>query len=460
MRSKEIYDNYDLLLPRKERGGYLVIALYEKIESKELDYCFSLSDIEEVLHEIYLDRKHEFKSEPQWSKIRDVLFNYYVRNVPGEPWKYYLTDHAKGIVELMRAKLENPYKDHLLQKSFQEAFTLRHGEINSGEELERKFGRIFIMGPKGIVLQKIESLEDELRDAYEDLNHILDNDQATATKLVQEFARVFKTFGEKAEDINRAIFSKDKFLSDLKFKKDDFYSLMETTSPYDHALLVNRKSDWEKAQLILTDIADFFKEVDDKLRMIRQRIYHANDKLNELKETISARASYKIQLSKLQSFLLQFSQYSKEDDVLSIDLPVKYFYSQYRPLPDIKIHQLIKRPPDTIIEVSPNQAYEDEERKRIRQEVERQETINKWTRHFVDELVLGKQLKAEDVMNQVFQQEADLSVAYAVMSTLIGSVSENPNLLINVDYHLTEIKSDENIYLWRTILQRKNHMNS
>ncbi|SHM74365.1 hypothetical protein SAMN05216311_103125 [Chitinophaga sp. CF418] len=460
MRYNELFDNYDLLLPRKERGGYLIIALYEKIESKELDYCFSLSDIENVLHEIYLDRKEEFKSEPQWSKIRDVLFNYYLRNVPGEPWKYYLTDHAKSIIELMRAKLENPYKDHLLQKSFQEAFTIRHGEINSGEELERKFGRIFIMGPKGIVLQKIESLEDELRDAYKDLNHILDNDQATATTLVQQFAKVFKTFGEKAEDINRAIISKDKFLSDLKFVKDDFYSRMETTSFQDHILLKKHKLDWEKAELILTDISDFFNEVDNKLRMIRQRIYHANDKLNELKETISARASYKIKLSKLQTFLLQYSRFSKDDNVFSIELPQKHFFNQYRPLPPIKIHELIKSPPDMIIELGPDKIYEEEERKKIQLEVERQEAVNKWKHHFIEELTLGRKLNAENIMNKVLQEGSDLSVAYDVISSLIGSVSERPELTINVEHYLTEIKADENIYLWKTTIQKGNHMNS
>lgn len=32
--------------------------------------------------------------------------------------KYYLTDYAKNVVDLIFNKLENPYKNHPLKKSF------------------------------------------------------------------------------------------------------------------------------------------------------------------------------------------------------------------------------------------------------------------------------------------------------------------------------------------------------
>ena len=146
MINKELYTKYDLLLPSKFDGGYLVIALYEKIKNREIEEYFTQKEINEIL----LDIKSEFDLESirPWNNIKDNLFHYFLRSHPDEPWKYYLTDYAKNVVDLMVSKLENPYKNHPLKKSVQDSFTIRHGEINTIEELERKFGRIFIQGSK------------------------------------------------------------------------------------------------------------------------------------------------------------------------------------------------------------------------------------------------------------------------------------------------------------------------
>lgn len=52
MLYQELYNKYDLLLPSKFDGGYLIIALEEKIESGDLDEHFTLKDIEDTLAEI------------------------------------------------------------------------------------------------------------------------------------------------------------------------------------------------------------------------------------------------------------------------------------------------------------------------------------------------------------------------------------------------------------------------
>ena len=173
MKQRELYTKYDLLLPSKFDGGYLVIALYEKIKNREIEEYFTQKEINEILKNIAID--FNLDSVRQWSNIKDNLFHYFLRSHPDEPWKYYLTDYARNVVDLMINKLENPYKNHPLKKSVQDSFTIHNGEIKTIEELERKFGRIFIQGSKKIITDHLDSLEDELREAYRELNDILYN---------------------------------------------------------------------------------------------------------------------------------------------------------------------------------------------------------------------------------------------------------------------------------------------
>lgn len=37
MKEQSLYTKYDLLLPSKFDGGYLIIALYEKIKNREIE---------------------------------------------------------------------------------------------------------------------------------------------------------------------------------------------------------------------------------------------------------------------------------------------------------------------------------------------------------------------------------------------------------------------------------------
>ncbi len=44
MKEQLLYTKYDFLLPRKFDGGYLVIALYEKIKNREIEdmsWCYT-----------------------------------------------------------------------------------------------------------------------------------------------------------------------------------------------------------------------------------------------------------------------------------------------------------------------------------------------------------------------------------------------------------------------------------
>lgn len=243
---------------------------------------------------ITISNQFQQDSVRQWGRLKGNLFHYFLRNHPDAPWKYYLTDYARNVVELMKNKLENPYKEHPLRKSVEDSFTIKFKEIKTIDELERKFGRVFIQGSKKIITDHLEALADELKAAYHTLNDILRNDDKDATVLVGDFTIEFRKFGSRAEDITNAILSKDKFLRDLQSVVDDFYFQMEDNSKFNEIDIKKSIDDWEKSRKIYLDISDFFIAVDEKISLIRRQINHASDKLSELQEQFSSRAHFKV----------------------------------------------------------------------------------------------------------------------------------------------------------------------
>lgn len=452
MTNKELYTKYDLLLPSAFYGGYLVIALYEKIKNREIEEYFTQKEIREILADI--KTKFNLESIRPWNNIKDNLFHYFLRSHPDEPWKYYLTDYAKNVVDLMVSKLENPYKNHPLKKSVQDSFTIRHGEINTIEELERKFGRIFIQGSKKIITDHLEALEDELREAYKELNDILrKEDEQSATSLVREFTVVFRKFGERAEDITEAIISKDHFLGNLLNVVDHFYRKMEDDGKFDTYNVQKSKSDWEKAQEIYTDIREFFASVDSKVYIIRRQINHASEKLTELQEQFSTRAFFRLQIKKLHRTVLESSQYTAEGVKFSNNFPLKQLvYEPVRMLyPRYYEFELPK--PNIIVNVEVDETYERNEKQKIVKEINRQQIINQWVDKAKDILEDKGQLSIDELMNSIIDEEKDLSIAYQVASRMTAYTSESNDVFIDVEQKIISL-SQHNLSLWKTKIMK------
>ncbi len=451
-RYKELYNKYDLLLPSKFDGGYLVITLYEKIENREIDEYFTQKEINEILKDIAVD--FNLDGVRQWSNIKDNLFHYFLRSHPDEPWKYYLTDYAKNVVDLMRSKLENPYKNHPLKKSVQESFAIRHNEIKAIEELERKFGRIFIQGSKKIITDHLEALEDELREAYKQLNDILrKEDEKNATSLVREFTVVFRKFGERAEDITEAIISKDRFLSNLQNLVDHFYRKIEDEGKFDSSNIQKSKSDWEKAVEIYTDIKEFFNSVDQKVNIIRRQISHASEKLTELQEQFSARAFFRLQLKKLYRTVLESSEYADEGISFRNNFPLKKLV--YEPIRMLypKYYEFEPPKPNIIVNIEADETYERNEKLKIAKEINRQQIINQWVGKAQNILKSKGALSIDELMNIIVNEEDDLSIAYQVASNMIAYTSENINVYIDVEQKIISL-ANQKLSLWKAKIMK------
>lgn len=447
-RDQGLYSKYDQLLPSKFRGGYLIIALDEKIKFGELDEYFTLNDIEFILREISFEFEQE--SVRQWSQIKDDLLNYLIANHPEEPGRYYLTEYAKGVLDLMRNKLENPYKNQPLKENFEKCFSILPQEIKDINDLERKFGRLFIAGPKKIIIDHLEGLEDELRDAYLMLNGLLDNQGQEAVEMVRAFALTFRKFGERAQDITDAMRSKDRFLKDLGDVVDFFYREMdEGRSLEDSDKKKKLNENWERSRAIYADIEIFFNAVERKINGARRQIFNASEKLSELQEYFSSRSNYRLKVQKLLVYLLETSSFGEDEINVDTDFPLKNLVYEQPRMFHQKHYEFVDREPNRVIVVLPDPLYEHQEREKIDQEVSRQQVINIWVEKLTEQLVNEKDLSLEREMRRIIDDQGDFSVAYGVAAELIALASTEQGIQIDIRQQLTEIQK-ENLTTWIT----------
>ena len=449
MSSEALYLKYDLLLPPKYDGGYLIVAIDEKIKAGDLEDHFTLKEIEETLTEISLRFEQPIR---QWLHIKDNLLHYFIRNHIDEPGKYFLTEYAKGVLDMMRNKLESPYKNQPLKKSFEEFFILHFNEIKEIEDLERKFGRMAMSFPKKIITDHLEGLEDELREAYITLNELLGSNIQEAVTLVKAFALTFRKFGERAEDITEAVRSKDKFLKDLQMIVDRFYAEIDYSKLSSNEIAKNKTvEDWKRSREIYKDMETFFATVDDKINAARRQIYNASEKLSELQEYFSTRAHYRLQIQKLLGYMLQTGSYSENGIMLVSNFPLKSLVYEHEKMLYLKHHEFPEQKTNTLIIIPTDEVYEREEQGKIEKEINRQQIINGWVSKAKKQLEEQKHVELDELLNIILKEEQDFSIVYGVASEVVALASRDPDINIEIKQQLIATQQNE-LALWKTRL--------
>lgn len=451
-KQNDIYEKYDLLLPSKFEGGYLIIALHDKIQNEEIAEQFTITDIRNILEEI--TRNYGEQQTPQSERILKMLLHFYIRNSAKDPGKYYLTERARKLVEFLKNILENPYKNFPLKESFEKSFTIVPDEIQSISDLERKFGRLFIEGPKKIINDHLEGLEDELVEGYAELNKILDSDEESATIMVNQFAFVFRKFGERAEDITNSVASKDKFLKGFHSIVEQFYERLESFKHVESKDEFEQlKNDYNKAGEIYQDIEAFFKTVDDKIINIQKRIHNASEKLSELHEQFTARTQLRLQIKRMLKVVLDNASYSNKGIILNDNFPLKKMVNERGVFVYPGHHDFNISKPNIIIRIPKDEQYIQGEYLQITKENDRQEIINQWIQKA--KLIIEEHwsINLKEFMEEIMNSEADQNLAYQIAGEIEQEISANENMHINAEKELVNIK-DTDLCLWKTTLTK------
>lgn len=456
MHTDELFENYELLLPAPHEGGYLILALYHSIRSKELSEQFSTEDIKLIMEKI----AHRFNngSKPQVERIIRQLLHYCLRNVPDQYGKFLLSEHAIRLVELMEYRLENPYKNYPLKETFEKFFVLRNTDTKSITDLETRFGREFVSGHKRIINDHLYTLEDEMVAAYGQLNAILNADEESATAMVRKFTNVFRTFGERAEDITYAISSKDNFLRRLRTAVEEFYfkadALKHAQTEDELAQLRRHQSEWLSASAIQFDLEHFFKTVDEKIDRIRRQILKASTKLSELQENFSRHSNFRLLLKKLYHLCLDQATGKRHEIQFDEQFPRKklvyeriQFFHPVRYEFGITLNNRLQP-------IISNKEYELRQRREIEREVRQQELIAQWVdqgKRWLDEHPV---LELTDFIGEVLKKEDDLFIAQNVAMDLVQYAAASPAYRLGIKI---ELKSfiEYDLRTWKISIQNR-----
>jgi len=452
--NEQLFEKYDLLVPGKFDGGYLVIALYQKIKVKELDRYFSTGDIKRVLAEL-VDKFEA--SGVQSERIIKSLLHFYLKPVPDDPGRYYLTDFAEQVIELLLLRLDSPYKHYPLKQSFSQYFSIGSLEVANIHDLNRRFGREFVGPHKRIVTHHLEALEEELDESTQQLTQILDSKEKSATVIVKNFVSVFRKFGERAEDITNALADKDQFLFSLERLVDRFYGYMQAYKSIDfneeEQELKRLKNDHSIAHAINEDLRDFFRTVDEKIDRMRGQIIYASGKLNDLQEQFSSRSNYRIKIKRLLSLALKNAELRDDEVVFTNGYPQKELVREdprflYPGLYDFAIPQY-----NEVIHISRDKEYEDKEKQLILKDIRRQQVINQWVKKGKHRLAQQDGVWLGPLIEEIMIEEKDFAIAHQVAIELTQFVSEEQNYRLNIEQQ-PELLTHSNVVVWKMELRK------
>ena len=111
----ELFSDYDFLIPNRIEG-YIIIRLWQKIKSSEIQEEFSYNDIKNIVNEVTALTNG---ATPQIEKILKDLLHYFIKKPPETVSKYYLSDYAERFIQLLETKIDSPYRNFPLKKNFE-----------------------------------------------------------------------------------------------------------------------------------------------------------------------------------------------------------------------------------------------------------------------------------------------------------------------------------------------------
>ena len=442
MIDEELYHQYDLLLPSRYEGGFLILALHDKISRKQIPEYFSDADIRVTLEELAARFN---QSVWQTDRIIKTLNYFFIKNVPDQFGKYYLSDYARRVVKLIQNKLENPYKNYPLRETFQKYFTIRTGEFKTIHELEIRFGRDFVSPYKNVIEDHLDGLQDELQEAHHKLSDILISEQLTAIQMVHQ-------------DIGNAIHTKDRFLVNLHEETDKFYQyIMAAQTPENDEEIekINTlRADWAIASAIYNDLSSFFESIDQKLGLIHKQILFATEKLLELQENFSTRSNFRLAIKRILNKTLDQTTYQKGDILFSATFPVKnipfdkvqFFYPEH--------YFFIVQKAGLLIEILRDEDYEQEQRQAIEQQSRQAELINEWLLSALDELSTGKEILLDHWINRVYGAENSIDLALYAGFELVQRTVNDKEYQVDIQNSLETI-TDMQLQLWKIRITAK-----
>ncbi len=452
---KNVNELYKNLILTKEQG-MIIFVLHKKVKNKEIPRYFSYRDIERAISEA---NANEPGALPQTERILKVLLYYFIEHPPRQRNKFMLTDYAVKFIELIRDKLDSPYKRFPLRKTFEQYAQFSADSIENINDLRGWYERSFHKATKQTVLDHLDALKDEVNASISELNSILNQDFEKAIEIAEKFTTVFNRIGEKTEEIKDTLRLENVLDQEIQTVVDMYYKRLESykhpESETEKQEFYSIKSEYEEALLIKKSVSDFFLRVDERLAQLTEKALFASSQLKNLQNNFRNHSRFRIHLKRFLEFTLKEAVYTKDGSALPEKFPRKSIPHEEFKIINVPYYDSFITQQNEVIPAVIDEEYAKQENLKVERELLRQENSAKLVKEYKNIIREQKELDFTDHFYKILREEEDAEIALNVGFELFQFANNHPDYKINIRKELPSERNIENILTWRMKILQK-----
>lgn len=447
-----VSSKYENIVPDKE-CGLLLVVLYQKIKSKEIEEAFTYRDIERCVGDIAIAEMKDVK--PQAHARLEKLMKFYIERPPESTHnKYALTDFALNFLKLIEHKFDNPLAKLPLRQSFEKYGGLDAALIQTIEDLESWYRNGFENTTRNNIMSHLDGLNDKLMVTIDDLKEVLYSTDEGVLEKVVVFNDRFKLLGEQATEISDALSMKNKVKRELGDVVNAFY---KNTEDYKFPNTHEEREEYKRleerylrAQRIESEVKTFFKKVDYGIGLLQEKIMYANDRLNDLKDNFEYKSKFNTNTVKLLHLALEQSTYSKEGIKLAPEFPRKLILEESIKYNRISYVDYGVTVNNEVIDVQTDPIMHKQEMDRINKELDRQQRISELAGLYKNTLNVEKRMDFTEKFYEILSREDDIETAIQVGFEIIQYAAHSDTFRLQIEKSLSDDILNETVLTWKT----------
>lgn len=455
--TSQIAESYHQLIPSIEEG-LLIISLYDKIKTGEIDLNFSNKDIQRTIEETaqYLPPNTNI---PNKERLLKNLLTYFIERPVEQKNLYTLTEYARKFVLLLQHKLDSPYRQFPLRESFKRYTNFSAADIKQINQFESWFNQGFQATTRENVFDHLEELKNQVTEAISRLNKLLYTTDIDPIAVVSEFSVVFSDLAEKADEIRDTLRLGNNLQYEIDLVVSYFY---EKTQEYGTPITEAEKAEFNelhyafsRASDIKEEILSFFNIIDNKLGQLRERIQYASTKLNELQDYLRYQSQFRHNLRRLFEYIMEHSEVQKSELSFPENFSKKYIVQEKFRLsimPDLDNNPSQS---NLVIQIPEDKEYHRSEMLLIEAELTRQQR----TAVLVDEL--KNTLENNEVMDlnkefyEILEHENDEETAIQVVYEIVQYAHDTKQFQLLIDRKVNKQYYNKPIITWTTNIKKE-----
>lgn len=453
---KNVNELYKNLILTKEQG-MIIFVLHRKVKDKEIPRHFSYRDIERAIREAYAN---EPGALPHTERILKVLLHYFIEHPPRQRNKFMLTDYAVKFIELIRDKLDSPYKRFPLRKTFEQYAQFKADSIENINDFRGWYERGFHKATKQTVLDHLDALKDEVNASINELNSILNQDFVKAIEIAERFTTVFNRIGEKTEEIKDTLRLENVLDQEIQVVVDMYYKRLESykhpESETEKQEFNSIKNEYEEALLIKKSVSDFFLRVDERLAQLTEKALFASSQLKNLQNNFRNHSRFRIHLKRFLEFTLKEAAFTKDGPTLPEKFPSKSVPHEEFKFIHVPYYDSFITQQNEVIPAVIDDVYAKQENLKVERELLRQENSARLVKKYKNIIREQKELDFTDHFYKILRDEKDAEIALNVGFELFQFANSHPYYKVGIRKELPTEGNLENIWTWKMkILQKR-----